>query len=98
MHRRDGPAPRLTLALFDSSGEAELLRVYNKMSAVTEQFLGWHLEPEPMVRKTYRVAEHSVLYCRPTRDKAQLANAPQWGIVANYLARTRAAIEKAAEA
>jgi hypothetical protein len=47
------------------------------------------------VRKTFRVAENLVLYCRPTRDKAQLANAPQWGIVANYLSRTRESLERA---
>ena len=88
-------APRVTLALLDGQSEPEMVAVYRKLSSVCQQFLGLQLDPEPAVRRSFRIAEHLVLLCRPTRDKAQMANPPQWGIVAEFLqaARASAAID-----
>ncbi|HZL34898.1 MAG TPA: hypothetical protein VFC78_06290 [Tepidisphaeraceae bacterium] len=77
--------PRLSLALLDGADAQEAGRVYRKVSSVCRQFLDWPLEDEPIIRKTGRVTETLVLSCRPTRDKAQLAAAPQWQIVADFL-------------
>ena len=35
------------------------------------------------------VAEHQVLTCRATRDKAQLASAPQWQVTGNFVLRCK---------
>jgi len=55
-------------------------------------------EPSHPVRRSFRIAEHLVLLCRPTRDKAQMANPPQWSIVGDFLARARAAAPAPVEA
>lgn len=86
-----GHAPRVTLALLDSPGEPEMVSVYRKLSGVCQQFLGMRLDPEPAVRRSFRIAEHLVLLCRPNRDKAQMANPPQWAIVSDFLAKARTA-------
>lgn len=86
-----GHAPRVTLALLDSPGEPEMVSIYRKLSGVCQQFLGMRLDPEPAVRRSFRIAEHLVLLCRPNRDKAQMANPPQWAIVSEFLAKARTA-------
>ncbi len=43
------------------------------------------MQPEPAVRPVSEITEHVVLHCRATRDKAQLASAPQWQIVSDFL-------------
>ncbi len=85
----EGHRPRLTLALLDAHDEAEMVRVFRKLSGVCQQFLDWTLEPEPAVRKSSRVSEHLVLFYRPTRDKALIAAAPQWEIVEEFLSRAK---------
>ena len=86
-----GHPPRVSLALLDDPAEPEAVSVYSKLSGVCQQFLGLRLDAESPVRRSFRVAEHLVLLCRPTRDKAQMANPPQWGIVAEFLAASKAA-------
>jgi hypothetical protein len=83
--------PRVTLALLDPPAEPEMVAVYRKLSGVCQQFLGLRLDAEPAVRRSFRIAEHLVLLCRPTRDKAQMANPPQWGIVGEFLERAKGA-------
>jgi len=78
--------PRVSLALLDDPAEPESVAVYRKLSGVCQQFLGLRLDAESPVRRSFRVAEHLVMLCRPTRDKAQMANPPQWGIVSDFLA------------
>jgi hypothetical protein len=82
--------PRISLALLDAHDAGEAERVFAKLSSVTQQFLSWPLEHEAPVRRPHDVAEHLVICCRATRDKAQLATAPQWHIVSDFLARSRA--------
>jgi hypothetical protein len=81
--------PRLSLAVLDAPDAATADRVYAKLAGVCQQFLDRTLEAEPPVRKDHKVCEHLVLLCRPNRDKAQLANPPQWEIVEHFLAKAR---------
>ena len=82
--------PKVTLALLDGAPEPEMVSVYRKLAGVCQQFLRLELSPEPAVRRSFRIAEHLVLLCRPTRDKAQMGNPPQWGVVSEFLARAKA--------
>lgn len=84
MHR-----PELTLGLLDVHDEIQAARVFRKLSSVCEQFLHWPLTAEPSIGHAEQVAEHWVMHCHPTRDKAQLAAAPQWQVTANFLARLK---------
>lgn len=84
--------PRLSLALLDAADEAEIDRVYKKLSGVCQQFLNWPLESEPAVRAASRVGEQLVLCSRPIREKSQIASAPQWSVVADFLASAKAAL------
>ena len=87
----DSHRPRLTLALLDAMEEAEIDRVYRKLSGVCQQFLNWPLEAEEPVRSASRISEHLVLCSRPIREKAQLAAAPQWSVVTEFLACAKSA-------
>lgn len=93
----DAHHPRLSLALLDAAGEADLNRVSRKLAGVCEQFLEVQLECEPAVRRVYRASEHLVVLHRPNRDKSQVANAVQWPIVADFLVRAKAAAERQRE-
>jgi hypothetical protein len=83
--------PRLSLAVIDAIDVGQADRIYKKLSGVCRQFLDLPLESEPAVRRENKVCEHPVMLCRPTRDKAQLANPPQWDIVAEFIAKARPA-------
>jgi hypothetical protein len=87
----DSTRPRLSLALLDAPDEAEIGRVHKKLSGVCQQFLNWPMEHEAPVRQASRVNEHLVLCSRAIRDKAQIAAAPQWEIVAEFLIDAQAA-------
>jgi hypothetical protein len=80
-----GFTPRLSLVVLDARDEAHATAVFRKLDAVSRQFLGCPMESELPVRPVRDVAEHVLLHCRATHDKAQLATAPQWQIVANFL-------------
>ena len=91
--------PRLSLALLDAPNENEARTIHRKLAGVCDQFLSWPLEKQSPVQSADNVAEHLVLNCRPLRDKAQLAAAPQWQIVSDFLATSQAEpIESATEA
>ncbi len=81
--------PRLSLALLDAPTAAEATVIYRKLSSVCQQFLNWPLEYQQPVRPATQVSESLLLNCRPLRDKAQLAAAPQWQIVADFLAHSQ---------
>jgi hypothetical protein len=85
--------PRLTLSVLDAHDEAQSSRVYQKLSSVCQQFLDWPLESESPVQDADEVCEHLVLLYRPTRDKAQMANAPHWAVVSQFVADAKAAQE-----
>ncbi len=81
--------PSLSLAVLDARDEDEADRVFRKLAGVCGQFLGYSLNPEPPIRPLAHVSEHLAMYCRPTRDKAQIAAAPQWQIVGDFVSRAR---------
>jgi hypothetical protein len=86
-----GALPRLSLALLEAHDAEEAGRTYRKLASVCREFLHWDLDCEPAVGPgAAGVAEHPVMCSRPTRDKGQLAIAPQWQVVAEFLARAKA--------
>jgi len=82
--------PQLSLALFDAADEQQAQRVGTKLVSVCQQFLGWPLDCETPVRTAQRVSQHVVMSCRPIHDKSQLATAPQWQIVADFISKSTA--------
>lgn len=83
------PETELALAVLDSAGDAEAARVHQKLAGVCRQFLNWDVQPEPTVRYAPSVAEHPLMNCRVSRDKAQLASAPHWTVIEELLQRPR---------
>ncbi|MDQ3440216.1 MAG: hypothetical protein M3478_07685, partial [Planctomycetota bacterium] len=82
--------PELSLALLDAPDADSADKVFRKLASVCQQFLDWPLTSQVIVREAYEVAEHFVVCCRPTRDKAQMGTAPQWEIIGEFLARAKA--------
>jgi hypothetical protein len=78
--------PPIALAVLDAPNDAAAQAVHQKLSDVCRQFLGCDLESEPRVRPAHDVAEQVVLHCHSTQDKAQLAAAPQWQVLGDFLA------------
>ncbi|HEY7090453.1 MAG TPA: hypothetical protein VH518_20315 [Tepidisphaeraceae bacterium] len=81
--------PRLSLATLDAASDADALGAFQRLSSVCRQFLDWPIESESPVGPSSDVTEHVVLWCCATRDKAQLATAPQWQVIADFLARAK---------
>jgi hypothetical protein len=81
--------PRLTLAALDAASDADAAGAYQRLSSVCRQFLDWRIDNESPVRHRNEIAEHVVLWCSATRDKAQLATAPQWQVVIEFLERAK---------
>jgi hypothetical protein len=75
--------------LLDALENEQAERVSAKLVSVCQQFLNWPVEAEQPVDASQPVAEHLVMRARPTRDKGQLAAAPQWEIVADLIARSK---------
>jgi hypothetical protein len=88
----------VTLSLLDGRDDTEMSRVVRKLQGVAHQFLDLELRPEAPVRRSYHIQENLVLFCRPTRDKAQLANPPQWGVVGQFLGRAKGRVIEHPEA
>jgi len=82
--------PELSLALLDAPDADSADKVFRKLASVCQQFLDWPLESQLIVREAHEVAEHLVVCCRPTRDKAQMGAAPQWEIIGEFLVRAKA--------
>jgi hypothetical protein len=83
--------PQLSLATIEPHDDADGLNAYQRLASVCRQFLDWSLTNEAPVAPSQDVTEHIVLWCCATRDKAQLATAPQWQVVADFLARNKVA-------
>jgi len=86
----DLPRPELSVALLDAPSTAEAEQVERKLSGVCAQFLGWESTGAAHVEAAPGVAEHVAMCCRAMKDKAQLANAPHWQVVADLLAQAKA--------
>jgi hypothetical protein len=81
--------PMLSLATIEPGSEVDSQNAYQRLSSVCRQFLDWDLQTELPVALPRGVAEHVVLWCSGTRDKAQLAAAPQWQVVGDFLAKAK---------
>ena len=81
--------PLLTLSLLDASGEAEIARVFGKLSGICQQFLDWPLEPGPAVVSAPGVTEDPVLFFHPG-NPAPVGCEP-WSVLADLVARANRA-------
>src|SRR5258706_15447191 len=77
--------PRLSIAALDTTDPAESEQVFSKMASTCMQFLNWSLEAEPPVEDAPHVAECTVMHCSVQGDKAHLATAGHWQVVAELL-------------
>jgi len=97
MDGRNDQAANLVLATLDAAGDAEAARVQQKLSGVCQKFLGRQIQAETPVRYAAGVAEHPLMNCRVTRDKAQLASAPHWTVVSQMLSRAQRSVDMKTE-
>jgi len=85
----EGPKAPLSIALLQAQSLASAEKVFTKLAGVCRQFLDWDVEHETPVIQGENSSPissiHTVLWCRSTRDKAQLASAPQWRVVQSFL-------------
>lgn len=88
----DGQRPRLSLAILDARDAAHAEQIGRKLAGVCSQFLQWPAQIEPPVLGMTHVAEVPVMCCRPTHDKAQVANSVHWRVVGDLLAKAGPAI------
>lgn len=84
--------PRLSVALLDPESASVAEKVARKLNHVALQFLGWELDADLVPVDAGDYAEHSVLWCRATADKAQLAAAPQWEVLQKFVDQVRGAV------
>src|SRR5258706_211960 len=89
--------PRLSIAALDTTDPAESEQVFSKMASTCMQFLNWPLEAEPPVEDAPHVAECTVMHCSVQGDKAHLATAGHWQVVAELLQATHESDEDDAE-
>jgi hypothetical protein len=90
----DQKKPLLSLALLDAVDEDHAARVSNKLSTTCTQFLAWQVDSTTSVSSDIDAAEEMVLCCRPLHDKTQIAAAPQWQIMTDFVARSKASVEE----
>jgi hypothetical protein len=91
---QDQKKPSLSLALLDAADDDHAERVANKLSTTLAQFLTWPVESTTSVHPAADAAEQLVLCCRPLHDKTQVAAAPQWQILSDFLTRSKASAEE----
>jgi hypothetical protein len=89
--------PRLSIAALDVSDPAESEQVFSKMASTCMQFLNWPLEAEPPVGEAPNVAECMVMHCSAQGDKAQLATAGHWQVVADLLEQAQQSADENSE-
>lgn len=88
--------PLLTLSLLDAGSEAEMARVFGKLSDVCRQFLDWPVEPEPAVLPAPGVTEDLVLVFQPDASSAEGSGA--WAVLEDLVARANSQGEVASDA
>jgi len=80
--------PALSLALIDAD-PYQANKVFEKLRGVCQQFLNWDVKREPTLKlaSNASVAEHLVMSCRVTRDKAQVASGTPWQVVDEFIGK-----------
>ncbi len=81
----EGEKLPLTIAMVDAPSEAQAQKSFAKLSSVCRQFLDWDVLHDPLVPDVEHAQVHTILWCHAHRDKGQLANAPQWRVVQEFL-------------
>ena len=80
---------RVSLAALDAHEPGEAEALFRKLSGVCGQFLSCSVEPEPAVGEARHVAEVPLMTCRASHDKAQLATANHWQVIADLVAQSK---------
>jgi len=81
--------PKLSLAVLDAKDELDAGRIHRKLAGVCGQFLQWGLSTEGAVEHATGVSEHTILHCRASRDKSQMASSTQWQTVTDFISQMR---------
>jgi hypothetical protein len=81
----EGPKEPLSIALVDAPSTDQADRVFNKLAGVCRQFLDWDVRFEGTASTDVERSVVTVLWSRCARDKAQLATAPHWRAVDDFL-------------
>lgn len=81
----EGGKNPVRIALLDPPGVGAAERVFGKLAAVCRQFLDWNVAADTPVTGELNAQQSIVLWCRAIHDKAQLASAPQWKVVEEFL-------------
>jgi hypothetical protein len=80
---------RVSLAAVDAQEPGQADTLFRKLSGVCGQFLSCAVEPEPAVAEARHVAEVPLMICRASHDKAQLATANHWQVLAELVAQSK---------
>lgn len=83
--------PAISVTAVDVRELAEAESLYRRLSSVCEQFLNLTLQPEPPLGDAFHIAECPILCCRLDQDKAQLASAGHWQLIAELIAGSQQA-------
>lgn len=89
---------KLTFAALDASDADHAETVYRKLAGVCDQFLNLKIENEGAACDAQDVGEAVVMNCVIEHDKAQLAAAAHWQVLADFLVQARQSPAIAAEA
>lgn len=84
----EGEKLPLTIALVDAPSEMQAQKAFGKLASVCRQFLDWDVLHDPLVADVEHAQVHTILWCHAHRDKSQLAIAPQWRVVQEFLELT----------
>jgi hypothetical protein len=80
-------ARRLSVAAVDAAQPAQAQQVFQKLSGVCKQFLGWSAEPDSAVVEAKQVGECRVMACRMDPGKALPAGESHWQVIAELLSQ-----------
>lgn len=84
----EGEKLPLSIALVDAPSDMAAHKAFTKLSSVCRQFLDWDVVHDPLVPDVEHAQVHTILWCHAHRDKSQLATAPQWRVVQEFLELT----------
>ena len=86
----------LAIAFTDALDDDQATRAFAKLAGVCRQFLDWDVTQEVLASDVEDAHAQTVLWCRGSHDKGQLANAPQWRVMQQFLELTPDAAADAA--
>lgn len=92
----EGEKLPLSIALIDAPSEIQAQKAFGKLASVCRQFLDWDVVHDQLVPDVEHAQVHTILWCHAHRDKSQLAIAPQWRVVQEFLELTPDAIADSA--